>query len=171
MFPRITKTVRSLHSPLLQTKGLAPRFNIGLRTFSNSSHTSKGSGRPPLKDPDAQMLKDLDSLTGNGTTSKRFGTANRLREFDMDEKVVVITGGVGGLGMHMAEALLEAGAHGKSFEHHSLLNSEINPTRKSHQFMPLIASPSPSSPKNFTPSNPVVSKNSTAGPSTIVRWM
>jgi len=38
----------------------------------------------------------------------------RLREFDLQEKVFVVTGGARGLGLTLAEALVEAGGKGKT---------------------------------------------------------
>lgn len=38
---------------------------------------------------------------------------HRFREFDLDDRVFAITGGGRGLGLAMAEALMEAGAKGK----------------------------------------------------------
>jgi hypothetical protein len=39
-------------------------------------------------------------------------TQQRFREFDLQDKVFVVTGGARGLGLSMAEALVEAGAQG-----------------------------------------------------------
>jgi hypothetical protein len=43
----------------------------------------------------------------------RARNANRFREFNLEDRVVAITGGGRGLGLAMAEALMEAGANGK----------------------------------------------------------
>lgn len=40
---------------------------------------------------------------------------NRFKEFDLEDRVYAITGGARGLGLAMAEALLEAGAKGTSY--------------------------------------------------------
>lgn len=39
--------------------------------------------------------------------------AQRFREFNLEDRVIAITGGARGLGLCMAEALMEAGAHGQ----------------------------------------------------------
>lgn len=39
--------------------------------------------------------------------------ANRFLEFDLEGRVFAVTGGGRGLGLSMAEALIEAGAKGK----------------------------------------------------------
>lgn len=43
-----------------------------------------------------------------------FGTQNaqRFREFNLEGRVIAVTGGARGLGLSMAEALMEAGANG-----------------------------------------------------------
>lgn len=41
-----------------------------------------------------------------------FGSGRRLSEFSLENKVVLISGGVGGVGIQQSEALMEAGATG-----------------------------------------------------------
>ena len=43
---------------------------------------------------------------------KGSSNGNRFKEFDMQDRVYAITGGARGIGLAMAEALLEAGAKG-----------------------------------------------------------
>ena len=49
--------------------------------------------------------------TSNGEGKRRF------REFDLAGKVFVVTGGARGLGLAMAEAVVEAGGTGKAIGH------------------------------------------------------
>ena len=55
-------------------------------------------------------IKGTDPLRSYGG----LGSAKRLPEFSLQNKVVLISGGVGGVGLHQSEALMEAGATGRS---------------------------------------------------------
>ena len=56
----------------------------------------------------APSSQELQSKLG----SAKERTGNRFKEFDMKDRVYAITGGARGIGLSMAEALLEAGAKG-----------------------------------------------------------
>ena len=64
------------------------------------------------------ICQSITTLPIRGTDPLRgyvgVGSAKRLPEFSLQNKVVVISGGVGGVGLHQSEALMEAGATGRS---------------------------------------------------------
>lgn len=65
---------------------------------------SPGRGPP---NPPAQESKSLES---NSEASSFLGTKKRMPEFNLADKVVLVSGAARGLGLTQAEALLEAGA-------------------------------------------------------------
>ena len=68
------------------------------------------------------LIRKFDSLGLDATPAVKspdvsgrhasFASGRRLSEFSLEEKVVLISGGVGGVGIQQSEALMEAGAHG-----------------------------------------------------------
>ncbi len=50
------------------------------------------------------------ALKSNSHAAPYLGTTKRLPEFNLNDKVVLVTGAARGLGLVQAEALLEAGA-------------------------------------------------------------
>nr|POE86926.1 d-arabinitol 2-dehydrogenase [ribulose-forming] [Quercus suber] len=69
-------------------------------------------GNPPVSDrspPDAPREEGV-ALKDNIRSASYLGTTKRLPEFNLNDKVVLVTGAARGLGLVQAEALLEAGA-------------------------------------------------------------
>ena len=84
------------------------RAPLAARSFSHLSPllSSTPAAHPQ---PPSQDLKG-----GNRPASAPLGTAKRLPEFNLEGKVVLVSGAARGLGLVQAEALLEAGATGLS---------------------------------------------------------
>lgn len=66
-----------------------------------------------------------DHIQSKLPSKKQLRNANRFREFDMEGRVYVITGGGRGLGLSMGEALIEAGAKGMHPLLHPILLSRL----------------------------------------------
>lgn len=64
------------------------------------------TGRPPPNPPS----EEASALKSNAASGSYLGTTKRLPEFNLNDKVVLVTGAARGLGLVQAEALLEAGA-------------------------------------------------------------
>ena len=64
------------------------------------------AGRAP---PDAPR-EEASALKDNYKSGSYLGTTKRLAEFNLNDKVVLVSGAARGLGLVQAEALLEAGA-------------------------------------------------------------
>jgi hypothetical protein len=106
LLPR--STTRALRSSRRQLPSITRTFSILQRLQTQ--------GSPAPSDPETTT-----SQTGNPPTY--LGTAKRLPEFNLVDKVVLVSGAARGLGLVQAEALLEAGAIGTL------------PSNPSHQFL------------------------------------
>jgi hypothetical protein len=79
------------------------------RAFSVSRICANASRSPPSP-PDAEAA----ALNCGKSAPTYLGTTKRLPEFNLVDKVVLVSGAARGLGLVQAEALLEAGAIGMS---------------------------------------------------------
>lgn len=100
----------------------APRI-VGLARFAprtlplvqhRSQHDAasgpKGNAPVPGRSPPDAPKEEAAALKHNRQSSSYLGTTKRLPEFNLNDKVVLVTGAARGLGLVQAEALLEAGA-------------------------------------------------------------
>lgn len=104
---------------LLRTAPRAIRTsNIASRTLPLLQRRTKHDlhdppvGNPPVIDrppPDAPR-EEAAALKDNFKSGSYLGTTKRLPEFNLNDKVILVTGAARGLGLVQAEALLEAGA-------------------------------------------------------------
>lgn len=80
---------------------------------ASSTLENPPEGYPPQKParppPDAPP-QETQNLQSNASPASYLGTAKRLPEFNLTDKVVLVSGAARGLGLTQAEALLEAGA-------------------------------------------------------------
>lgn len=80
---------------------------LSLRAFSITSRSANASQpRSPPQAPDAESA----ALSHREKAPTYLGTTKRLPEFNLVDKVVIVSGAARGLGLVQAEALLEAGA-------------------------------------------------------------
>ena len=70
----------------------------------------KGNQPVPGRGPPDAPKDEAASLKDNKKAGSFIGTTKRLPEFNLNDKVVLVTGAARGLGLVQAEALLEAGA-------------------------------------------------------------
>lgn len=103
----LSKRVLSAASKPSSTVPIAARLLSTSSARPNAAANSRGP--PPAPDAEAAALRD-------GKTPTYLGTTKRLPEFNLVDKVVLVSGAARGLGLVQAEALLEAGATGTLFE-------------------------------------------------------
>lgn len=99
LFPSTTR------NSLLHSRPLYTTIPLSTRTIFSSSRNFKDSARSPPAAPAAEA----DALK-KGDVPTYLGTTKRLPEFNLVDKVVLVSGAARGLGLVQAEALLEAGA-------------------------------------------------------------
>jgi len=74
----------------------------------------------PGREPPHPPPKEESNLRANDEVATFLGTTKRVPEFNLADKVVLVSGAARGLGLTQAEALLEAGATGELYVHSSL---------------------------------------------------
>ncbi|KAK5142784.1 hypothetical protein LTR32_004940 [Rachicladosporium monterosium] len=98
------RAFRSLPLPARTLPALQTRLKHDLYDPPTGNAPVTGRGPPDAPKDEAAALKD------NSKPASFLGTSKRLPEFNLNDKVVLVTGAARGLGLVQAEALLEAGA-------------------------------------------------------------
>ena len=114
--PRTTmRLARSIPRVLSSTSHVRP-FSVTSFWSGKDQLTNPPMGNPVVPDraPPDPPKEEAGSLKDNKESSSFLGTTKRLPEFQLNDKVVLVTGAARGLGLTQAEGLLEAGATGKS---------------------------------------------------------
>lgn len=105
LFRSAPRALRQIRTP----KTLTPLSSVRLATHD---HRDPPRGNPPVPDraPPDPPKEEAIALRDNYKSGSYLGTTKRLPEFNLNDKVVLVTGAARGLGLVQAEALLEAGA-------------------------------------------------------------
>jgi hypothetical protein len=94
------------------------------KVLASSSTRLYSSTKSAFNPRDIQNIShNPDHIQSKLPSKKQLRNANRFREFDMEGRVYVITGGGRGLGLSMGEALIEAGAKGMNQLLHSVIQT------------------------------------------------
>lgn len=100
-------------SQALRASIRAPRALSVLPIRYSSSHNVSDPPVPPppaSRGPPAPPREEAEAVKKNVQPGSYIGTTKRLPEFNLNDKVVLVSGAARGLGLVQAEAVLEAGA-------------------------------------------------------------
>ena len=98
---------RLLHSPCLSQRIALARSSLLPQQLKYEFLARQSSSSVLNKDT---SYRTNDSISGGG---KLLGTRQRLPEFSLANKIILVSGAARGVGLAQSEALLEAGATGK----------------------------------------------------------
>lgn len=103
LLPHLVRRVPRASSNAVRASSLAAFASR--RCFSTSRPLKNAKDRGPPKPPSDDKADAARSF---------LGTQKRLPEFNLTDKIILVSGGARGLGLTQAEALLEAGATGEA---------------------------------------------------------
>ena len=103
LMPRATRRINALHVP-------ASRFYTRSFTSCRTLNASSTLENPPRGHPPSPPSTEWQNLQNNQVPSNVLGRTKLLPEFNLTDKVVLVSGAARGLGLTQAEALLESGA-------------------------------------------------------------
>lgn len=102
--------MRTARLPLFRPSNF-PLVGFAKRPSSTLQDPPKGHPpQQPARAPPRAPPQESDNLRSNAAPASFLGTTKRLPEFNLTDKVVLVSGAARGLGLTQAEALLEAGA-------------------------------------------------------------
>ena len=109
---RLSVNLLSLRTPAkscLSTRSLSVHHSL-LKSPSLEDPPRGNEPQKPNREPPAAPPQEAENLQKNAAPASFLGTTKRLPEFNLADKVVLVSGAARGLGLTQAEALLEAGA-------------------------------------------------------------
>ncbi|KAL8767310.1 MAG: hypothetical protein Q9209_006148 [Squamulea sp. 1 TL-2023] len=105
-FPRLLHPGQSLAIP-----HLSRAFCTSHRLLSTLESPPEGNKpKNPSRGPPSPPPQELENLKKDTGSASFLGTTKRMPEFNLADRVILVSGGARGLGLTQAEALLEAGA-------------------------------------------------------------
>ena len=116
--PRAIRSARVSRANALNFAKSRPFSSVHARLYSAPSLEDPPKGQAPqtpARGPPQPPEAEKDNLTHGNEAPTYLGTTKRNPEFSLSDKVVLVSGAARGLGLTQAEALLEAGATGKSW--------------------------------------------------------
>ncbi|KAL8650923.1 MAG: hypothetical protein Q9226_004945 [Calogaya cf. arnoldii] len=104
-----SRAIRS--RPILGTRRLYRPLCTCPRLLSELEDTPKGNQpKTPSRSPPTPPPQESESLRKDTDSGSYLATTKRMPEFNLTDRVILVSGGARGLGLTQAEALLEAGA-------------------------------------------------------------
>ncbi|KAL8778678.1 MAG: hypothetical protein Q9213_007292 [Squamulea squamosa] len=104
--PRLLRPGQSLATPYISRA-----FSTSHRLLSTLENPPQGNKpKNPSRGPPAPPSQESENLKKDTGSASFLGTTKRMPEFNLTDRVILVTGGARGLGLTQAEALLEAGA-------------------------------------------------------------
>ena len=104
--PRAFRHVKVQFSPISRPVSTSLAF----RKSSSEDPPRGNEPRTPSREPPAPPPQEKQNLQTDTASASFLGTTKRLPEFNLTDRVILVSGAARGLGLTQAEALLEAGA-------------------------------------------------------------
>jgi len=107
-----------LVSPAICIAGISARKFTATTFASSEKGSSKVDVSPvftassnPTYSPSNEITRGISAIAQRLPSEDKAKPSHRLREFELDNRVFIVTGGARGLGLTLAEAIVEAGGH------------------------------------------------------------
>ncbi|KAL9003139.1 MAG: hypothetical protein Q9188_003981 [Gyalolechia gomerana] len=115
MAARLRQLARTIHAIRAPPVPSLSRALCTTQRLSNASSTledpPKGyEPKTPARGPPAPPPEEMENLKKNTSSASFLATTKRMPEFNLTDRVILVSGAAQGLGLTQAEALLEAGA-------------------------------------------------------------
>lgn len=107
--PALCSVIRAAAPTLELTRSISTSQSL-LKTPSLKGPPKGNEPQTPGREPPAPPPQEAENLREDRAPASFLGTTKRLPEFNLTDRVVLVSGAARGLGLTQAEALLEAGA-------------------------------------------------------------